>query len=265
MSRLAGVFKKARKSRRAAFVAYLTAGDPDRDRTVELVRALSRSGVDVIELGVPFAASIGDSTTAQHAADRALEQGVTLADVLQMTRQLRVSEQIPLVVRSYLNPILQYGLEQFAEDAAAAGVDGLLLSDAPLEELEPIAKTLKKRRLDPILVVTPTSPAVRIKAASKLGKGFLAFVSRERPLGAGAVVPAELDEVIRAAKKASRLPVAVGSGISTPAQVNAMAALADGVVVGSALSRKISQLGDSVSLGEAVQELVTPLVKACRR
>jgi tryptophan synthase alpha chain len=265
VSRIAEVMTAARKARRAAFVAYVTAGDPDLERTPEVARSLRRGGADVLELGIPFSDPIADGPTNQLAAERALAAGTTVAGVLEAVREIRTSEDIPVVLFTYANPVLQYGVDRFAEDAAAAGVDGVLFTDVPAEEMDRFRPALGRADIDPVLLVTPTSTKDRIKAASKLGRGFLYLVSRTGVTGARSELEAELAEQVRLARKLSRLPVVVGFGISTAAQVARVAAMADGVVVGSAIVERIAEIGDSPELADAVQRFVTPLVEACRR
>ncbi len=265
MSRIAAAFGAARKAKRAAFVPYITAGDPNLRRTVDLVRTLRRGGADVIELGVPFSDPIADGPTNQRAAERALSAGTNLERVLGTVAEVRTSEDIPIVLFTYSNPIMRYGIDRFAEDAAASGVDGVLLTDVPAEEHGRFRPALKNSGIDSVLLVTPTSTKDRIKAASKRGSGFLYLVSRTGVTGTQRDLEAELAGFVRLARKASRLPVAVGFGISTPAQVAKVAEMADGVVVGSAIVDRIAMIGDSDDLSDAVQRFVTPLAEACRR
>jgi tryptophan synthase alpha chain len=265
MSRLREVFRAARAARRAAFVAYITAGDPDLRRTPELAGALRRAGADVLELGVPFSDPIADGPTNQRAAERALAAGTTLDGVLEAVRVIRAEEELPIVLFTYANPVVRYGVDRFADDASAAGVDGVLFTDVPLEELDRFSPALRRCALDPVLLVTPTSTADRVKAASRHGRGFLYLVSRTGVTGASSLLDPELAANIRTTRKLSRLPVAVGFGISTPAQVAEVAALADGVVVGSAIVDRIGRAGDVVGLADVVQRFVAPLAEACRR
>jgi tryptophan synthase alpha chain len=265
MSRLREVFRAARAARRAAFVAYITAGDPDLRRTPELAVALRRAGADVLELGVPFSDPIADGPTNQRAAERALAAGTTLDGVLEAVRAIRAEEELPIVLFTYANPVVRYGIDRFADDASAAGVDGVLFTDVPLEEMGRFSPALRRCALDPVLLVTPTSTADRVKAASRHGRGFLYLVSRTGVTGASSRLDPELAANIRSTRKLSRLPVAVGFGISTPAQVAEVAAVADGVVVGSAIVDRIGRAGDVAGLADVVQRFVTPLAEACRR
>jgi tryptophan synthase alpha chain len=263
--RISQAFTAAKKGRRAAFIAYITAGDPNLDRTVEIARALRRAGADLLELGVPFSDPIADGPTNQRAAERALAAGTTLNGVLDCVRAIRAREDIPIVLFTYANPVVRYGIDSFAENAAASGVDGVLFTDVPAEEMSRFRVALSRLKLAPIMLVTPTSTRDRVRAAARLGSGFLYLVSRTGVTGAHAEVAPELIERIKLARKVSKLPVSVGFGISTPAQVQAIAKHAEGVVVGSAIVDKIAQMGDSLDVADAVQRFVTPLVEACRR
>jgi tryptophan synthase alpha chain len=265
MSRIAEAFRAARKSRRAAFIPYITAGDPNLDRTVDLARALRRAGADILELGVPFSDPVADGPTNQRAAERALGVGTSLAGVLATVQAIREQDDLPIVLFSYANPVVRYGVDRFAEDASAVGVDGVLFTDVPVEEMPRFEGDLKRSGLDPVLLVTPTSTRERIKAASRHGGGFMYLVSRTGVTGAQNRLDPDLAENIRVARKISKLPVAVGFGISTAAQVAEVAAQADGVVVGSAIVDRIGRYGDAAGLADMVQRFATPLAEACRR
>ncbi|MFV2072303.1 MAG: tryptophan synthase subunit alpha [Thermoanaerobaculales bacterium] len=265
MSRLGKAFKAARREKRAAFVAYVTAGDPTLGRTVEIVRGLTAAGADVVELGVPFSDPIADGPTNQRAAERALASGATVTGVLAAVEVVRQETEAPIVLFTYANPVLRFGLERFGEEAAAAGVDAVLFTDVPAEEMTAFADPLADSGLEVVMLATPTSTRQRIKAAARLGGGFLYLVSRTGVTGAGRQLDDELADNIRRAQRASRLPVAVGFGISTPQQVAEVAARADGVVVGSAIVDRIAELGDCDELADEVERFVRPMVEACQR
>jgi len=265
VSRLRDTFRNAGRAKRAAFVPYVTAGDPDLARTVDIVHALDRAGADVLELGVPFSDPIADGPTNQRAAERALASGTTLAGVLATVALVRRDVGLPIVLFTYANPVIRYGLEKFAVDAAAAGVDGVLFTDVPAEEMAPFEEALHPAGLDLIMLVTPTSGRKRMKAAAKFGGGFLYLVSRTGVTGARQDLDAELENNIKAARRASRLPVAVGFGISTPEQVAQVAAKADGVVVGSAIVSRIGALGDCDELVDEIEHFAATLANACTR
>jgi tryptophan synthase alpha chain len=265
MSRLEEAFRAAKRDKRAAFVPYVTAGDPNLERTVEIAHALVRCGADVIELGVPFSDPVADGLTNQRAAERALAAGTSLAGVLAVVKVLRQGLDVPIVLFSYANPIVRYGIEEFTKDASDAGVDGVLFTDVPVEEMSLFEQPLAAANLDPIMLVTPTSDRQRMKATARFGSGFLYLVSRTGVTGAQRDLDAELEANVRAARRASKLPVAVGFGISTPEQVARVAALADGVVVGSAIVSRIGALGDCDELADEVEKFAKTLADACRR
>jgi tryptophan synthase alpha chain len=265
VSRLNDAFKDAKREKRAAFVPYVTAGDPSLERSVEIVRALARAGADVIELGVPFSDPIADGPTNQRAAERALAAGTNLSGVLAAVEVVRQDLDIPVVLFTYANPVLRYGIGDFSEDAAAAGVDGVLFTDVPAEETAPFENHIGAAGLDLIMLVTPTSTRRRMKAAARFGGGFLYLVSRTGVTGVRQKLDAGLAENIRMARKVSSLPVAVGFGVSTPEQVASVAEKADGVVVGSAIVSRIGAMGDCDELIDEVEMFASELVAACRR
>ena len=265
MSRLEETFRAAKRDKRAAFVPYVTAGDPNLERTVDIAHALVRCGADVLELGVPFSDPVADGLTNQRAAERALAAGTSLAGVLAVVKVLRQGLDVPIVLFSYANPIVRYGIEDFTKDASDAGVDGVLFTDVPVEEMSLFEEPLAAAGLDPIMLVTPTSDRQRMKATARFGSGFLYLVSRTGVTGAQRDLDAELEANVRAARRASKLPVAVGFGISTPEQVARVAALADGVVVGSAIVSRIGALGDCDELADEVEKFARTLAEACRR
>jgi tryptophan synthase alpha chain len=265
VSRIADAFRAAKRDKRAAFVPYITAGDPNLARTVDLMRALARAGADVLELGVPFSDPIADGPTNQRAAERALASGTTLTGVLAAVELAKRDLELPVVLFSYANPVLRYGLDRFAEDAVAAGVDGVLFTDVPAEEMAPFDEVLTGAGIDLIMLVTPTSDRRRMKAAAQFGGGFLYLVSRTGVTGAQQDLDTELEANVRSARKASRLPVAVGFGISTPEQVARVARLADGVVVGSAIVSRIGAMGDVDDLADEAEQFAASLAHACRK
>ena len=265
MSRITDAFKIAKREERAAFVPYVTAGDPTLDRTVEVAGALESAGADVLELGVPFSDPMADGPTNQRAAERALAAGTSLKRILEVVREIRERSQLAIVLFTYANPVVRFGIERFAEQAAASGVDGVLFTDVPAEEMKHFRPALKSAHLDAIMLVTPTSTKGRMKAAAKFGGGFLSLVSRTGVTGAQEDLDRELEANVEKARKASRLPVAVGFGISTPDQVAKVAAIADGVVVGSAIVNEIADEGDTNELAERVEAFATPLAQACEK
>ena len=265
MSRLDDAFGRARSENRAAFVGYVTAGDPSLEETVVLAAALEEAGADVLELGVPFSDPIADGPVIQRASSRALAAGATLDGVLRAARRIRETTDLALVLFSYVNPLLRHGLARAASGARDAGCDGVLLTDVPPEEAPGIAPHFRDAGLDTIFLASPTSDPSRMRAAARLSRGFLYVVSRPGTTGARRALPADLAATIRRARRAAgRLPIAVGFGIGTPAAAREAARLADGVVVGSALVAAAESAPPS-RRAEAVRELAAKLVRACRR
>ena len=263
MTRIADAFVRARSQGRAAFVAYITAGDPSPDATVGLAQALARAGTDVLELGVPFSDPIADGPVLQRAASRALAAGTTLESVFEIARRIRGQTDMALVLFSYLNPVLRRGARA-ATDARAAGFDGALVTDLPPEEAHWTQSHFRDAGLDTVFLVSPTSPPSRMAEAAKLSSGFLYVVSRSGTTGAREKLPRDLPQTVRRARSAAgRLPVAIGFGISTPEAAGRAASLADGVVVGSALVRAAEEAGGRRE--KAVESLARSLALACRR
>lgn len=238
-TRIQELFERTRAENRAAFIAYLTAGDPTPEKTPEVVAALVRGGADLIELGVPFSDPVADGPVIQRASARALNAGTTMKKVLDIVRQIRVTSQVPLLLFTYLNPVLHYGFEKLAKDAKAAGVDGVLLIDLSVEEAGPYMKPLRDAGLDTVFLATPTSTDRRLKLVGEYSSGFVYLVSRIGITGERASLSESLGELIANVRKATLLPLGAGFGISTPEQAQAVAKMADGVVVGSAIVRQI--------------------------
>lgn len=265
MNRLDQRFAELRQTGKKAFIAYIAAGDPDLKRTREIVLTLEKCGADVIELGLPFSDPLADGIVNQMAADRALRAGATTAKVLAMIKELRAETQVPLVLFTYLNPVYTYGFEAFHVDAAAAGADGVLLLDLPPDEAVLNKETtLSSPSLKPIRLIAPTTPAERIKLIASQAEGFIYYVSREGVTGTQTSLAAGIQEQVDLIKSAGPTPVAVGFGISTPEQARAVAGMADGVVVGSAIVKLIEQHGQSSDLTEKLTAFVKPLVDAVK-
>jgi tryptophan synthase alpha chain len=264
MSRIAQAFARARSEKRAAFVAYLTAGDPNAEATVALARALDRAGADVLELGVPFTDPIADGPVLQRAAGRALAAGTSLSEVFTIARRIREETDLALVLFSYLNPLYRRGVARSAREARAAGLDGVLVTDLPPEEAEAFTREFRGASLDTIFLVSPTSPTSRMAAAADLSSGFLYVVSRPGTTGARTDLPRDIRATVRRARRAAAaLPVAIGFGIGTPEAARRAALLADGIVVGSALVQAAERAGEERE--RAVEELARSLAGACRR
>ncbi len=236
MNRLERLFAESRRTGRKALVVYVCAGDPDLATTERLVPQLAEAGADVVELGVPFSDPLADGPTIQAASQRALQSGTTLSAVLALVGRLRRHGcGVPLVLFGYINPILALGPERFVKEAAEAGADGILVADLPLEESGPLAGQAEAAGLSLVLLAAPTTPPERLRAIAEATRGFLYFVSVTGVTGVRAELPGDLPEKLAAARAASKAPVAVGFGVSTAEQAQALARHADAVVVGSAL------------------------------
>jgi tryptophan synthase alpha chain len=262
MSRLAQVFAKAKAENRAAFIAYLTAGDPTPDATVALARVLVRAGTDILELGVPFSDPIADGPVLQRAAERALSQGTRLETVFEIARRIRSQSEMALVLFTYLNPLLRRG-NRVARETRRAGFDGVLVTDLPPEEAHGLRSEFRRAGLDTIFLVSPTSTGPRMAEAARLSSGFLYVVSRPGTTGARRTLPRDLARTVaRARRAAKKLPIAIGFGISTPEGARSAARLADGVVVGSALVRAAERATPDAE--SSVEALARKLARACR-
>ncbi len=265
-SALTQAFARAKAERRAAFIPYITAGDPDLAATERLAIALAAAGADILELGVPFSDPIADGPVNQAAAARALASGTTLVGILALVARLQPRLGVPVVLFTYFNPIHAYGVERFAEHAAASGVDGVLCVDLPPEEAEgDYLDALRAQGLDAIFLLAPTSTRERVRTVARLGSGFVYYVSRTGVTGEQSELPEALAREAKALGKALKLPLAVGFGISTRPQVAAVARIADGVVVGSALVRLIATAGGDPGLEELVYAQARDLAAGTKR
>jgi len=240
-SRISRRFADLRASGEMGVVAYITAGDPDVAATLKFVLALAEAGADVIELGVPFSDPLADGPTIQRASERALESGTTLRGVLGLVREIRNSSQVPLVLFSYYNPILQMGLEEFATAASSAGADGVLVTDLTPEEANDYLRIMRSHQLNTIFLAAPTSDDDRLQKISAASSGFLYLISRTGVTGAKDALPDDLPLLLRRTRQFTNLPVAVGFGISLPGHVSVLGGLADAAVVGSALVSEIEK------------------------
>ncbi len=263
-TRLAKRFADLRATGELGIVAYITAGDPTLSATRDFVLALADAGADVIELGVPFSDPLADGPTIQRASERALKSGTTLAGVLALVRQIRRSSQVPLVLFSYFNPILQMGLEKFAAAAAEAGADGVLVTDLTPEESAEYRQILQAHHLDTIFLAAPTSTDDRLVKIAACSSGFLYLISRTGVTGAKDALPDDLPVLLRRARRFTQLPIAVGFGISLPGHVSVLGGLADAAVVGSALVSEIEKASSPEAAAIALRERVRALKEAAR-
>ena len=264
VGRITQRFRALAEAGEMGLVVYITAGDPSLAATEEIVLAAANAGADVIELGVPFSDPVADGPTIQRASDRALRSGTTLAGVIDLVRSIRSHSQVPLVLFSYFNPILQMGLEKFAAAAAAAGTDGVLATDLTPEEAVEYRATLQAHGLDTIFLAAPTSTDARLAEIGAASTGFLYVISRAGVTGARAELPAELPALIRRARKFTTLPIAVGFGISLPTHVAVLGGIADAAVVGSALMAEIEKAATAEDATAAVAERIRLLKSAAR-
>jgi len=263
-TRISKRFADLRASGELGIIPYITAGDPNFDATLKFVLALAEAGADVIELGVPFSDPLADGPTIQRASERALKAGATLAGVLNLVRQIRKSSEVPLILFSYYNPIFQMGLETFAQQAAQAGADGVLVTDLTPEESAEYRAILAKNNLDTVFLAAPTSDDDRLQKISAVSSGFLYLISRTGVTGAKDSLPDDLPALIRRTRAHTNLPIAVGFGISQPAHVSVLGGLADAAVVGSSL---VSEIENAKSVDAAAAALSTRIrsLKAAAR
>jgi tryptophan synthase alpha chain len=263
-TRIGRRFEELSRASELGLVAYVTAGDPSLAATEEIVLACADAGADVIELGVPFSDPVADGPVIQRASERALRGGTTLAGVIDLVAQLRKKTEMPLVLFSYFNPILQMGLDTFAQRAAAAGADGILATDMTPEESADYRAAMHNHSLDTIFLAAPTSTDARLKLISEASTGFLYVISRTGVTGAKESLPEELPPMMRRARRITSLPIAVGFGISLPTQVTVLGGIADAVVVGSALVAEIEKASSSGTAASAVAERIRILKHAAR-
>ncbi len=240
MSRIDATFAALREQRRKALIPYVTAGDPCADGTAAIMLAMAAAGADIIELGIPFSDPMADGPVIQKASERALARGIGMAQVLAAVRQFRERDaKTPLVLMGYANPIERYGSERFADDAKAAGVDGVLVVDYPPEECVDFAALLKARAVDPIFLVAPTSTDARIAAVAKVARGYVYHVSLKGVTGAGHFDIAAVEHMIPRIRSHVKLPVGVGFGIRDAKTARAVADVADAVIIGTAVVQRL--------------------------
>lgn len=259
-SRIAESFNRLKSENRKGFVPFITAGDPDLQRTKDLLLMLARNGATIIELGVPFSDPMADGVVIQRASERALKHDFGIAEILALVREARAETNAAIILFSYFNPLLQYGLEKLCADARDAGVDGFLVTDLVPEEAQEFSRLLRKNNLDMIFLVAPTSSDERLKIIAERASGFIYAVSVAGVTGARAQVSQSAETLVARVRKFSDLPVAVGFGISTAEQVSETWKYADAAVVGSAIVREIERLGDDENLVEKAGEFVRKLL-----
>ena len=255
MTRIERTFINLKKTGRKALIPYIMSGDPSLDQTEKFIIDLEKSGADIIELGVPFSDPLADGPTIQRAAETSLSKGTTLKKVLASVRSIRKQTDIPLILMTYFNPVFKYGTERFVKDAVDAGVDGVIIPDLIPDEAGDYLKLARAKGLDTIFLLAPTSTEERIKKVAKASRGFIYLVSITGITGSRLSVGSDMKKTLSAIRNMTDKPVAVGFGISTPADASAVAAFADGVIVGSAIVKLIDK-------GKNIRHFVHNLRKA---
>lgn len=262
MNRIKRTFNKLKKNKKKAFIVYITAGYPTLSRTERIVLELEKSGVDIIEIGVPFSDPIADGPTIQKSSERSLSAGTTLEKILKSVKNIRKKSQIPIVLMSYLNPVYRYGIKKFVKDAAQCGVDGAIFPDLPPEEAGEFEKASRAEDFYIVFLASPTSTPERIKAIAKHSKGFIYYVSLTGVTGARDHLTPYISRNIRKIKRITDKPVCVGFGVSNEKQARIISSIADGVIVGSAIIDIISKYGRKGKLDKAIGQFASRLAEA---
>lgn len=258
--RIKNKFSELQKNNQKGFIPFISAGDPDLAKTKDLVILLANLGSTVIELGVPFSDPMADGVVIQRASERALKQNFGIAEILDLVRAVRKETETPIILFSYFNPLLQYGLEKLCADAGEAGVDGFLVTDLVPEEAGEFSKLLRANNLDMIFLVAPTSGDDRLKMVAERASGFIYAVSRTGVTGAQETTSQSAEVLVNRMKQFSDLPVAVGFGISTAEQITETWKYADAAVVGSAIVKEIDKFGNDADLVEKIEEFTVNLL-----
>jgi len=265
MNRIDSVFENLKKRKEKALVGFVTAGDPDVPRSLRVIEAMWRGGLDVLELGVPFSDPTADGPVIQRSSQRALKSGVTLRKVIEMVKNIRKFSEIPVIIFSYYNPIIAYGSEKFYNDATDAGVDGVLIVDLPPEESKDLLSSLPPdSKLAFINLIALTTPKSRMEKIAKEASGFIYLVSMTGVTGSSGMDPRKLEKIAEFLKEITNVPVCVGFGISTPEQAASVCKFTDGVVVGSAFERIVESNPDNPHMPAMVGKLVADLKSACK-
>jgi tryptophan synthase alpha chain len=267
-NRIDKAFRRAHKENRAAFMPFITAGDPDIEATGALIEEIGRRGADLIELGIPYSDPIADGPTIQASYVRALDRGLRLAQIFDMVRDVRTRCAVPILTMVSFSIVSKVGPDVYFEQASGAGVDGVIIPDLPADEGKSIARLARRAGLHPVFLVAPTTPDARMKEIARRSRGFIYYISVTGTTGARAELPPDLTVHIDRLRAYTKRPVAVGFGVSTPDQVRAVAQIADGVIVGSAIVRKIHELAAqprealTQSVGDFVAQLAAAKAKA---
>lgn len=265
MNRIDKKFTTLKKQKKKAFIAFITAGDYGLSTTKKLVLEFERRGVDIVELGVPFSEPIADGPTIQASSERSLKRGTKLADIIKLAGQLRKTADIPIVLMTYYNPVLKYGLKKFVVDCVSNGVDGVIIPDLPPEEAGGLIGASKGKKFCTIFLLSPTSTKERIKLIAERSRGFIYYVSLTGITGARAKLPSELISRLRLLKKYTRKPVCAGFGVSRPEQVKEICSVADGVIVGSAIVKMMEKSAGKNNLPAVVGTYVEKLAEVAHR
>jgi len=264
-SRIDSTFERLQQEKKKAFIAYVCAGDPTMEQSLEVIKAIADAGADIIELGIPFSDPLADGIVNQMAADRALKAGASTAKVIDMIRDFRKTHETPIVLFTYLNPIYAYGFEKLQKDALEAGADGILLLDLPPDEALRNEELNNKSSLQQIRLIAPTTPPDRRKQLASSAEGFIYALSRTGVTGSHAAISESIGEQIAAIRPDATAPICVGFGINTPEQANDVASKADGIIVGSAIVRQIEKNQNSSELPEKIASFLKPLIISCKK
>ncbi|HEY3297857.1 MAG TPA: tryptophan synthase subunit alpha [Armatimonadota bacterium] len=264
MSRIGKRFDELKSAGEKALICFVTAGDPDLETTGKIVVEMAKAGADIVELGIPFSDPIADGPSIQAASMRSLEKGTNVASILGLVRSIRKESDVPLVLMTYFNPILHYGLEKFATDAASAGADGVILSDLTPEEAGEWKSLADSNGIDTIFLLAPTSTEPRIEGVAKLASGFIYCVSRTGVTGAQTEMAQGVRELVTSIRARTSKPIVVGFGISKPEHVREVCGYADGAIVGSLLVDLIASKGNTQAMFSELRQIVSALKSGTR-
>lgn len=256
MSKITQVFKRAKNSGKKILIPYIMSGDPSLEDTKRFISELEEAGADMIELGVPFTDPLADGPVIQRAHERALKQGVTLKKVLALVEEIRQHSKIPLILMTYYNPVFKYGIEAFVKEAVRVGVNGVIVPDLIPDEADEFIKYAGQYGLDTIFLLAPTSTEERIKKVIKSSTGFIYYVSITGITGAKLLMDESMKDTLNLIKTLTKKPIAVGFGVSNPEEASVVAGLADGVIVGSAIVRLVSEGRDINGFVKAIREAI---------
>lgn len=263
MNKIKDVFTKLKGSKSKAFIPYITAGDPDSEKTLEILEIFAKNGADIIELGVPFSDPMADGPVIQSAMERAIKSGTTLTKTLEIIEKFRKKFTTPIILMGYLNPFFAYGFEKFAKDAKESGIDGVLIVDLPPEETEEFTEILKKYKITQIFLATPTTDTKRIGIINEYASGFIYFVSVTGVTGVRNILPFETANKLKILKAYFKIPVVLGFGISGPEVIEQFYNYADGFVVGSAIVKKWELASKNYQKKQELIDFLKLLSKSC--